>query len=133
MLDKIKLYDLLYAKADKLLNKYNPCGIHIKQDKIICNNSYMCKRNGEDLCCGNCEYLGSNGCTTNCLECKLGMCCQGSDFNLTFNGYDNMALNHINISQEFIQAMDKLRKIMYKYGLGRMRCSKEELFDLVTI
>jgi hypothetical protein len=133
MIDKEKLYDLLYAKADKLLKQYNPCNIRVEQGKLICNNASMCKRNGESLCCADCDYLGNNGCTTNCLGCKLGMCWLGRSFEHIFNSDEYDALYHINIPQEFIQTMDKLRKIMHRYGLGRIRCSKEELFNLVTI
>lgn len=129
MIDRWKLYDLIYAKAGKLLKQYNPCNIRIENDKLICNNKKMCKRNGESLCCGGCKFLEENGCTTNCLECKVGWCWQGENANYTFNN----DLQHITISQVFINKMDKLRKIMFRYKLGGLRNSKKTVFYFCPI
>lgn len=118
-----KLYNQLYEKADKLLKQYNPCNIRIEQNKLVCNNAYMCKTKGESLCCCGCKYLSNNGCTVECLECKLGMCWAGDSIDYTFKN----TLVHINISEEFIYKMDKLRKIMRKYKLAGIRRTKEEV------
>jgi len=131
MIDRWKLYDLIYNKANKLLKQYNPCNIRIKESndrlfgKLICNNEYMCKRNGESLCCSGCKYLGHNGCTIKCLECKVGWCWQGKTCKDIFED----DLLHVNMPRTFIHKMDRLRKIMKKYQLNKIRTSKEEIFS----
>jgi hypothetical protein len=85
MINRSKLYDLIYAKADKLLKEHNPCKIHKnKKGKTVCihytGNQY------ERLCCDFCcqdynerikrpkTYWSKNGCTIKCLRCKLHLC-----------------------------------------------------------
>jgi len=129
MINRRKLYDLIYDKADKLLKQYNPCNIRVEDSELICNNSYMCKRNGEDLCCGSCDYLGDSGCTIKCLGCKIGMCWVGDSMQYTIYKYLNKNLFNLrNISHKFINQMDRLQKIARKYHFSRTRISKETLF-----
>lgn len=59
---KIKLHDRLYRHADRLIKKYNPC--EVKNGKCL----------DGDFCCGSCEHLTENGCSVNCLSCKLHLC-----------------------------------------------------------
>ena len=66
MIDRRKLYDLIYNRVDKIIKKYNPCNIQLK------NKGVVCKRGR--LCCDGCFYLSDNGCTTNCLGCKFTFC-----------------------------------------------------------
>jgi len=66
-INKQKLYDLICNKVDKIIKKYNPCGIQIKKGKVTC-------KQGKMRCCNNCFYLSNNGCTVKCLGCKFGFC-----------------------------------------------------------
>lgn len=131
MRDHEKLYDLIYAKADKLLKQYNPCNIRVENNVLVCNNENMCERSGESLCCGDCEYLGENGCTTKCLACKVGMCWAGD--NMQYTIYVRLGKNLFNlrhISYKFINQMDRLQKVCRKYRFNKVRMSKEELFSI---
>ena len=128
MINREKLYNLIYNKADKLLKQYNPCNIRTKNNRLICNNGDMCEEKGESLCCSGCEYLGENGCTIKCLECKIGMCWWGESMQYTiYNRLQKNLFNLRNIPHKFINQMDKLRKITYKYHLSKIRTSKEML------
>lgn len=59
---KIELHDRLYRHADKLIKKHNPC--EVKNGKCIYG----------EFCCNDCEHLTKNGCSVNCLMCKLHLC-----------------------------------------------------------
>ncbi len=125
MINRWKLYDLIYDKADRLLKQYNPCNIRIKDNVLVCNNKYMYMEYGEYLCCSGCEYLGEKGCTTKCLSCKTGSCWEGDSWKIAFNNN----LSHISISKIFIHKMDKLKRIMYRYKLGGCRINKNKKFN----
>jgi len=131
MINRWKLYDLIYNKADKLFEEYNPCNIRVKDNVLICNNKYMCKKYGKDLCCSGCRYLGEKGCTIKCLSCKVGMCWEGHTCETMFK----KDLSHINIPKVFIHKIDRLKRIAYKYQLSFTRTSKEDVFakQLITI
>lgn len=121
IIDISKLYDLLYDKADRLIKQYNPCNIHKENNRIVCNNEYMCKVYGQQLCCTNCKYLGEHGCTTKSLGCKLGCCWQGNSWQYAKENKDIPNLDDI-----FMKKMDKLRYIAYRYEINKPRYSKEE-------
>ena len=83
-IDKMsETYDRIYAIADRLLKKHNPCNIHrTKTGKLYCN---MYDKKNESstgkLCCVGCSnhntgqcYWSPTGCTTNALACKLFSC-----------------------------------------------------------
>ncbi|KKN73089.1 hypothetical protein LCGC14_0403980 [marine sediment metagenome] len=103
MINREKLYDLIYNKADKLFKQYNPCEIGKNIfGEICCRNTLSTK-----LCCTGCEHLSKNGCTVRCVACKLCLCV----------GTGSIYLK-----------LYKLRKVAYKYNLYRIRCSKKEIF-----
>lgn len=79
------LYDELYEKGQKIIEKHNPCGLKIDSTgKASCISSrgevedkgqyiYRVPDDG-DLCCGGCRYLTKKGCKAKCLCCKLYLC-----------------------------------------------------------
>ncbi|MBW1975234.1 MAG: hypothetical protein JRI45_06650 [Deltaproteobacteria bacterium] len=96
-----RLYDRLYDYADKLIKKYDPCRIRKFGKNAVCaarlpgairniaieHQKVEVKRNKkgyyfivhgelkENLtCCRECKYLSKNGCTIQCLGCKLYLC-----------------------------------------------------------
>jgi len=104
MIDRWKLYDLIYNEADKLFKKYNPCEIGKNIFGEIC-----CRHTDSiQLCCTECSHLSKRGCTVRCLACKLCLCVG-----------DGMVSKRLN----------KLRKIAYKYDLYHARMSKKEIFE----
>lgn len=113
-IDREKLYDLIYDKADRLFKKYHPCNIHETP------NGVQCKRG--KLCCDGCEYIGEHGCTVRCLGCKLSFC--EIDFYYCCEDLDIDALFSIKLL--------KLRYIAEKYYLMAYRCSKEEILEAVA-
>jgi len=128
MIDRWKLYDLIYDKADKLLKQYNPCNIRTENGTLICNNKYMCDSYGESLCCEDCEYLGNSGCTTKCLACKVALCrCENRGW-ISREKFDECC-ECISASIEFKNKMYKLVRITQKYSLFVLRASKKETFE----
>ena len=118
-----KLYDLIWAKADRLIKQYNPCNIRYTDNGLRCNNACMVKDCGNDLCCGGCKWLDKKiGCTVKSVGCKVGTCWEGSTWYDIFE--DDLSL--INIPDTFITQMDRLRKIAFRYNLSAYRMSKEE-------
>jgi len=128
MIDREKLYDLIYTKADKLLKEYNPCNIHKNnQGLLVCNNKQMCKDN-EKLCCFQCKYQSINGCTIKCLGCKEALCnIPSTTFHQKFQ-FDGDC-SSINADKTFKIKMWKLVRITMKYKLFFLHASKEELFE----
>jgi len=104
MINREKLYDLIYEKADRLFKEYNPCEI----GKNIFGKS--CCRKSENFCCRGCRHLSDDGCTVRSLACKLCLCC-GSG-----------------LIGSLGDKLHKLRRITYRYNLYGARMSKEELF-----
>ena len=124
MINKSKLYDLIYAKADKLFKEYNPCNIQKnKRGKLTCTCQFY-KDGSVGLCCtrhgekdNKCKYLSDSGCTTNCLSCKLYYC-KYKGRHISQKDYDR-----------FIKELQTLRSICYKYELhGNYFVSKEDIF-----
>lgn len=71
---RMKIYDNLYRKMEKLLEKYNPCERRVENGITRC-----VKYKDISICCNNkkCKYLTSEGCGVKNLMCKLHIC----DFN----------------------------------------------------
>jgi len=67
------LYDRIYDIADRLFKEYNPCNIHSKEGKSRCT-CHLHSTYRVHLCCTNCKYISSTGCTVKCLGCKLFLC-----------------------------------------------------------
>ena len=72
------LYDRIYDIADRLIKKYNPCKIHIKDKKLYCTGYPTGSLHGR-LCCEGCwekkiDHYSLFGCTTKCLPCKTYLC-----------------------------------------------------------
>ena len=128
MINREKLYDLIYDKADKLLKQYNPCNIYTNTNGVlVCNNANMCSEGGEKLCCFQCHYW-SNGCTVKCLGCKVSLCnIPSRAYHQKFQ-FDGDCLT-INTSTLFKVKMWKLIRIAMKYKLFFLHATKEELFE----
>ncbi len=133
MIDRWKLYDLIYDKATKLIKKYNPCNIHVnKQGVLVCNNEKMCSRGGEKLCCLQCDYQSKNGCSIKCLACKVAMCnIPSRAYHQKFQ-FDGDCLT-IKANKIFQVKMWKLVRITMKYKLFFLHITKEELFEIYPI
>ncbi len=133
MSDRWKLYDLIYDKADRLLREHNPCGIHTNEQKVlVCNNKQMCKMGGEKLCCFQCEYQSTSGCTIKCLGCKVALCNIPSRAFHQKSRFDRDCSN-INTSEIFKVKMWKLNRIAMRYKLFFLHATKEELFERYPI
>jgi len=69
---KMKIYDNLFRKMQKMIDKYNPCR------KEVMSNLVMRCRCYDDIsqCCyaKSCKYLTSTGCGTENIACKLHLC-----------------------------------------------------------
>jgi len=66
---RIWLFDFLFFIGDRAIKLHSPCGI--RPDVM---GTMDCLVGRLKHCCGRCEYLGENGCTTKCLGCKLTLC-----------------------------------------------------------
>ncbi len=64
------IYDRIYDIADRLIKKHNPCNIHTKNGKTVCNYEH---NHSSRLCCSNCQAW-NRGCTIKALGCKLFLC-----------------------------------------------------------
>jgi hypothetical protein len=86
-----RIYDKLYAQAERLLASANPCGIHKQGGHVICNgcNKGRSSTLPDTLCCGGCNYAAGErkpsaygghhdkkrGCTAEKpLACKTWLC-----------------------------------------------------------
>lgn len=128
MINREKLYDLIYDKADRLLKQHNPCNIHTENGKVKCDNSNYNKAPHSFLCCFQCHYKSKEGCTTNCLMCKLFLC------NISTSAEESLQLfdyncKRLKCSKLFNYKMKRLIKIAYKYNLMSPHTSKEKLFS----
>jgi hypothetical protein len=94
---KIQLYDRLYKHADKLIKKHNPC--KIENGKCVLGKP----------CCKNCRYLTKNGCSVECLMCKLYLCWKTRQ--------DFCKLN---------KTLFQMKKKAWRHGLLQFRNSREE-------
>lgn len=62
--EKLRLYDVLYNAACRIIAKYQPCAF--KEGECFTGMQWHC--------CGGCCYLSKTGCTTKSLSCKLHLC-----------------------------------------------------------
>ena len=133
MIDRHKLYDLIYDKADKLLKQFNPCGIYRDEHQIlVCNNKQMCSRGGEKLCCFQCHYISPKGCTIKCLACKVSMCnIPSRAYHQKFQ-FDRDCLK-IGTGEVFRIKMWKLIRITMRYKLFFLHSTKRETFEHYSI
>lgn len=121
------LYDRIYDIADKLFKKYNPCNIHTKNGKLYCIRHNEHWNATLYLCCGGCvgNYYGGkrnhwskNGCTTECLPCKLYLCDDGKRKN-----------------KRLCNQLFRLKQFAYKHGLPHDKSyymSKEEWLKQIS-
>lgn len=112
LINRSKLYDLIYDKADKLLKEFNPCDVH----KTLFGDIFCKCRN---FCCCDCDYLSEKGCTVKALYCKLWRC--------------DASYYHNNLGVKYKNSLDyqlnKLLKIAKKYNLLIIRGTKEDIFN----
>lgn len=102
-MNRSKLYDLVYDKADKLFKEYNPCKIQCKKEGLTCIK-YKKAHKKCMLCCAGCKKHWSNkGCTIKCLYCKLYIC--------------GAVANKYKANTTFRKRLYKLCKIASKYVL----------------
>ena len=116
-MNKSKLYDLIYDKADKLFKKYNPCKIHTNDDGEVSCLRQKTSRPKNSLCCSVCnKNINNKGCSVRCLSCKLFVCGR-----LIYNGGKY---------KEFFYELSKLRSIAEEHGIPTTTfyTSKEEVF-----
>jgi hypothetical protein len=75
-------FEELYAKAEEVLKRYNPCAIIVVKGKVHCID---CGKKAKSiffkpavqnlLCCGGCKFHNDKGCTAEKpLTCKLWLC-----------------------------------------------------------
>ena len=74
-INRSKLYNLIYKKADKIFKQHNPCNIKHTDGNTTCSNIMYNPIRYNTLCCGYCDSkYWDNGCTIKCLKCKLYLC-----------------------------------------------------------
>lgn len=69
-------------------------------------------QNSKTWCCGQCPFLGPNGCTTQALGCKLHLC------------HDEKRRQY-HMGQKFARRMSLLQHIAYKYRIWVARANEE--------
>jgi hypothetical protein len=65
---KKKLYDILFAIGQQIMNHHDPCAW---KDRT-CRRMKVVK--GDKGCCDGCEHLTKKGCSAKSLACKLWLC-----------------------------------------------------------
>ena len=128
MIDREKLYNLIYDKANKLLKEYNPCNIHLNPYRLlVCNNKRYDTGNGK-LCCSMCKYSSDKGCTTKCLACKVALCeCDNKGW--VSRRKFNKCCDWMDVDTRFREKMYKLVRLAQIYKLFVLRASKKETFE----
>jgi len=109
------LYSFLYAVGDQLIKRHNPCQIQKDAAGVV---RCLDKEKDSSLCCTSCNFLGPDGCTTECLSCKLHLCymTEKADPKVPVLLYD---------------ILYEMRTIAWKYDLAGIRMSKKMIFDLL--
>ncbi len=69
---KANRYHELYAQAQEVLTRINPCEIQIINGRASCVETRN-GGNGPQLCCHHCEHI-EDACTIKSLACKLWLC-----------------------------------------------------------
>ena len=134
MINLSKLYNLIYAKADRLFKQYNPCNIHIdKRKQLVCNNPrYNHDKPNQQLhfwnslCCVGCEHLGDNGCSIKYLGCKVALCHTGSRHSITKDAF-YQCCKMLKVNKVFLKKLRRLAKIANKYKLVKLHSTKADL------
>lgn len=133
-----KLYDLIYDRADKLFKEYNPCNIHKNKDGYT--NCLEYKGFANQLCCLYCHgQYWDNGCTVQCLKCKLFICISIECVSMGCKNHPNIKLSkqqlkELKVFVKKIKQLQKLwRKIQERYKLPFIQFywSKKEYINLV--
>lgn len=111
-MNRSTLYDRLYALADSVIKKHNPCVVQAETPTII---TCIGSRHGTDpgtinRCCSGCNHHSSTGCTVQALYCKVWLC---------------PAARYMNNSLAITQ-LARLENIARKHDLLHYRASKEE-------
>ena len=105
MIDRSKLYDLIYDKADKLIKEFNPCNIHKgKQGRCSCNAG--------ETCCNGCQHIGFFGCVIENAGCRVFIC------------YSERVKYPL-----LGKRLKKLERILCKYNLRIYYKTKVEIFN----
>lgn len=96
-----RAYDRLYAMADAVLKRANPCA-----------KCGVCKYFGgeEEGCCKGCPFLSPTGCTVQSLGCKLWLCHKTQNY----------------LSDRHHHQLCRLRRLADVYGFRFARATKEE-------
>jgi len=117
-------YDELYQQALAVFAEYNPCKIEDCSDgeHKTCARGRLHDR--ESFCCYGCEHLSDDGCTVECLWCKLWFC-QGPPN----SQYDKYRGKLLNVPYEFFTKLGALRVEAEGLGMIAYRCSKERLME----
>ena len=114
---KEELYSHLCQRMDALIEKYNPCHFYFEDDHFMCARGQSSDK--ENGCCGDCEYF-ANGCTIECLACKMWICREAFDF---FSSQEQ---------REWLREVRQIDKIRLKNKLGAYaRTSKEKQFGIL--
>lgn len=70
-----KKFDFLFDEVQKVLSKYNPCAITIKDKSVHCIGCGFGGNNPNELCCSGCKFHTKSGCIANRpLTCKTWLC-----------------------------------------------------------
>ncbi len=67
-------YNALYAQAQEVIARINPCEIQIVDGKASCVSTRGGSERDSGLCCHHCQYLTTIGCSIKSLACKLWLC-----------------------------------------------------------
>ena len=132
-MNRSKLYDLIYDKADKLFKRYNPCNIRFEKpnlfgDKIIQCKLFEYKNCRTGLCCQGCDYLGELGCTVKSVGCKTGLCNGSTNIDRALSYFDSY-YKRLDAPLPMKKELRKLCRLAHKYNfIGGGRKSKEDIF-----
>jgi len=107
---KSKKYDIICTLIDKVIKKYNPCNIQLQGKQAICKQG--------KICCKGCFYLSNNGCTTNCLGCKLTFCPD---------------LEYDKATRQTMKLLKPLYVLAFLNNLVYIRSSKEEVLTQANL
>lgn len=103
-MNRSKMYDRLYAAADRVLKKHDPCA----GCPVGCTNGIPVMHT-KLWCCSGCKYLGPDGCTVQALACKLWLCSKATRNNPRAK-----------------RLLSRLQRLAGRYGFLVFRGSKED-------
>jgi hypothetical protein len=82
-----RIFDRLYAAAEKVIREHDPCKVKINQHGASCLDCISRKGQGDasrlnKLCCAGCKFHTSKGCKANKpLTCRTWLCYTAQDDN----------------------------------------------------